>query len=165
MKRQQKPSWEDASVDVTPMLDIVFILLIFFIVTASFLDEVGIDLTQPPPAPAPETTLKVPQILVQLDADNQCWVQGRLRECQYVVSHVQLAKFDQPNGVVILQVHARSDHGAMVLLKDQLDQERFRARIEITHLDANILKETSHERHRLLKARTPNPTSNPIHAY
>ena len=44
---------DEAEVNMTPMLDIVFIMLIFFIVTATFLDETGIDLTQPPP-PAPE---------------------------------------------------------------------------------------------------------------
>jgi len=42
---------DEAEVDMTPMLDIVFIMLIFFIVTATFLDEKGLDFTQAPPAP------------------------------------------------------------------------------------------------------------------
>ena len=48
---RRKSGGEEAEVDMTPMLDIVFIMLIFFIVTATFLDERGVDLTQPPPPP------------------------------------------------------------------------------------------------------------------
>jgi len=51
MRRRRNKTSDEAEVDMTPMLDIVFIMLIFFIVTATFLDERGIDLTQPPPPP------------------------------------------------------------------------------------------------------------------
>ena len=48
---RRKTQGDEAEVNMTPMLDIVFIMLIFFIVTATFLDEKGVDLTQPPPPP------------------------------------------------------------------------------------------------------------------
>ena len=73
MRRNRRNSQPDeADVDMTPMLDIVFIMLIFFIVTATFLDEDGIDLTQPPPPP--DTTPpkdNTPAITVYVNETNQ----------------------------------------------------------------------------------------------
>ena len=54
-KRKRVADADEAEIDLTPMLDVVFIMLIFFIVTATFLDEYGIDLTQPPPPPDDDT--------------------------------------------------------------------------------------------------------------
>ena len=70
MRRRRKTQSDDADVDMTPMLDIVFIMLIFFIVTATFLDETGIDLTQPPPPPdepPPPKPLELEELGIALD--------------------------------------------------------------------------------------------------
>jgi len=67
---------DDGDVDMTPMLDIVFIMLIFFIVTATFLDEEGINLTQPPPPPDSDNTPppENPAITIYVNAQDRCSV-------------------------------------------------------------------------------------------
>ena len=52
MRRARKQQQEESEVNLTPMLDVVFIMLIFFIVTASFVKEAGIDVSRPPAATA-----------------------------------------------------------------------------------------------------------------
>ena len=52
MKRRRSSGEEESEINLTPMLDVVFIMLIFFIVTASFVKEAGIDVTRPPAATA-----------------------------------------------------------------------------------------------------------------
>ena len=61
---------EEASIDLTPMLDVVFIMLIFFIVTASFIKEAGFDVTRPD-APVTESQPEDANILIVVDAKNQ----------------------------------------------------------------------------------------------
>ena len=47
---------EESNIDMTPMLDVVFIMLIFFIVTASFVNESGLDVNRPPTSDGPDPT-------------------------------------------------------------------------------------------------------------
>jgi len=88
-RNRRNQASDDAEVDMTPMLDIVFIMLIFFIVTATFLDEKAIDLTQPPPPPEnpddppPDT----PAITVYVDERDSCSVEGEVKGCDGVLPH------------------------------------------------------------------------------
>ena len=69
---------EDVELNMTPMLDIVFILLIFFIVTATFLQEEGFSMTPPPPCEGPDCgNSDNVVILVQVDGDNRVFVNQR----------------------------------------------------------------------------------------
>ena len=66
---------EESEINLTPMLDVVFIMLIFFIVTASFIKETGIEVVRPG-----ATTAEVPEkgsILVAISAANEIWIDRR----------------------------------------------------------------------------------------
>lgn len=124
---------DDADVDMTPMLDIVFIMLIFFIVTAVFLDETAIDLTQPPPPPddqndpPPENSA----ITVYVDQRDNCSVDGELTGCDRVLLRVESLLADKPNAAIILRLHEQSRHKVLVELKDGIDAAGLNSKIEI----------------------------------
>lgn len=134
MRRGRKNNQADeADVDMTPMLDIVFIMLIFFIVTATFLDETAIDLTQPPPPPdnLPPPPDQPRAITVFVDARNQCSVDERLTGCDRVTLAVERLLADKPGASVILRMDERSQHKILVELKDGLDLGGRSTKIEI----------------------------------
>jgi biopolymer transport protein ExbD len=124
---------DEADVDMTPMLDIVFIMLIFFIVTATFLDETAIDLTQPPPPPedSPPPKDPPPAITVFVDGRNQCAVDGRRTTCDRVTLAVERLLADKPGASVILRMDERSKHELLVDIKDGLDGRGLGSKIEI----------------------------------
>ena len=132
MRRRVRHGGDDADVDMTPMLDIVFIMLIFFIVTATFLDEQGIDITQPPPPPNkdpnPPTT---PAIAVFVDGKNRCSVDGRGSDCDRVVLTVESLLADKPGASIILKVHELADTQHLIGLKDSFDVKGLNSKIEI----------------------------------
>lgn len=130
-RRRNKPS-DEAEVDMTPMLDIVFIMLIFFIVTATFLDERGIDLTQPPPPPddLPDTQPR-PAITVYVDNQDVCVVDGNQTECDRVSLAVERLLADKPGANIILRVNESASHGLLVILKDEFDVKGLGSKIEI----------------------------------
>ena len=133
MRRRIRKGEDEADVDMTPMLDIVFIMLIFFIVTATFLSEQGIDLTQPPPPPddQPENPNPKPAITVYVDGKNQCSVDGRGTECDRVALAVERILADKPGASIILKVNELAAHGNLVYLKDSFDSKGLASKIEI----------------------------------
>lgn len=132
MRRARKQTGDEAEVDMTPMLDIVFIMLIFFIVTATFLDEKGIDLTQPPPPPPTDTpTPPKPAIVVFVNDANLCAVDGFSAECTNVVLAVEKLLAEKANAAVILRMSERAKHKTLVRIKDDLDTAGVASKIEI----------------------------------
>lgn len=132
MRRRRQSGNDDADVDMTPMLDIVFIMLIFFIVTATFLDEQVIDLTQPPPPPPdqPQSDPK-PGITVYVNKNNLCSVDSERTECSRVSSRVESLLAEKPGANIILRVHTEAEHGILVTLKDEFDGKGRTSKIEI----------------------------------
>lgn len=123
---------DDAEVDMTPMLDIVFIMLIFFIVTATFLDEKGVDLTQPPPPPDNDVPSKsTPAITVYVDGRDQCSVDGNRTTCDRVALRVERLLADKPGASVILRLDEGARHELLVGLKSELDVKGLASKIEI----------------------------------
>ncbi len=131
MRRRVRHGGDDADVDMTPMLDIVFIMLIFFIVTATFLDEHGLDLTQPPPAPGPPPEGGPSAISVYVDFANRCSVDGKRSDCDRVALTVESLLADKPGASIILKVHELAETKYLVGLKDGFDQKGLRSKIEI----------------------------------
>ncbi len=132
MRRRRSKGSDEADVDMTPMLDIVFIMLIFFIVTATFLDERGIDLTQPPPPPPdqPDAPSK-PAITIYVDGKSTCSVDNRRTECDRVILDVERLLADKPGANVILRIDKAARHQVLVLLKDELDTAGLQSKIEV----------------------------------
>jgi len=134
MRRSRRTQGGDeGEVDMTPMLDIVFIMLIFFIVTATFLDETGVDLTQPPPPPDDINTppSNNPAITVYVDGRNACAVDGRSTGCDNVLLDVERLLAEKPNAAVILRMDEQAAHRNLIFLKDGLDQKGLSSKIEI----------------------------------
>ncbi|PHQ59257.1 MAG: hypothetical protein COC03_06245 [Robiginitomaculum sp.] len=132
MRRRVRHGGDDADVDMTPMLDIVFIMLIFFIVTATFLDEKGIDITQPPPPPNQDPNdPTTPAISVYVDGKNRCSVDGRGSDCDRVVLTVESLLADKPGASIILKVHELADTQYLIGLKDSFDDKGLNSKIEI----------------------------------
>ncbi|PHS37197.1 MAG: hypothetical protein COA91_10830 [Robiginitomaculum sp.] len=132
MRRRVRHGGDDADVDMTPMLDIVFIMLIFFIVTATFLDEKGIDLTQPPPPPEDDNPpTPKPSISVYVDGKNRCSVDGLGADCDRVILTVESLLADKPGANIILKVHELAANKHLVGLKDSFDAKGRDTKIEI----------------------------------
>ncbi|NNC38545.1 MAG: biopolymer transporter ExbD [Acidimicrobiales bacterium] len=116
-KRRRLSSKLDAGVDMTPMLDIVFIMLIFFIVSAVFLNEKGLDLRQTPPSNSFDVGLTT--IGVYVYADGSALVDGQTLDVSAVPSRVEVLRAERPGAPVSI----RSEYGValekIVFLEDQ----------------------------------------------
>lgn len=116
-RRHSQNQNDEASVDLTPMLDIVFIMLIFFIVTAVFIREPGIDVIRP------DTETDVRQnriaILIAVNEDNEIWIDNREIEPNAVRAVVERMRSENPQGAIVLQADVDSDSGVVVDIIDQ----------------------------------------------
>jgi biopolymer transport protein ExbD len=111
---------DEAQVDMTPMLDIVFILLIFFIVTATFLDVKAMALTEPAPSVEPAPPSRALQVYV--DSKDIIAVDGLIIEPSALPDYIQSQRAERPNLSIILRSDSQASHGMIVALKDSLDQ-------------------------------------------
>ena len=116
--RTHKPA-EEANVDLTPMLDVVFILLIFFIVTSTFAQEETLGL-EPPPPPNPDAPQdqQVPAILIYIDESNLISVNGRPTDIGSVRANIERVRAENPESQVVIQAHPKSKNGTIVLIRD-----------------------------------------------
>lgn len=119
MKFRKRKSLEDVDVDMTPMLDIVFIMLIFFIVSAVFLDETGLSITEPPDSSTNEPSL--PSILVQIDEQDETYIDGTRVQLASVPARVQALRAHEPSAIVSVTANAAASVDTVIFLKDQLD--------------------------------------------
>lgn len=123
---------ESAEINLTPMLDVVFILLIFFIVTSTFAREEAIGL-EPPPPPAPDQLdqPQVPAILIYVDESNLITVNGRLADISSVRANIERVIAETPNSAVIIQAHPKAKSGVIVKIRDEAYNAGFRDRVNI----------------------------------
>ena len=105
---------------MTPMLDIVFILLIFFIVTATFLSEEGIDMRPPPECDENCGEPGPPPIVVQVDGDGVIFVNRTRTDVERVLAAVNRFRAEEPNSAVLLEVHDEAEHGIVVRIWDEM---------------------------------------------
>jgi biopolymer transport protein ExbD len=118
MRRRRARPEEDTSIDMTPMLDIVFIMLIFFIVTATFVKESGIDVTRPDA----ETSVKQSRvgILIAINDNNEVWINRRQVELAAVRANVERLHAENPQGGAVIQADKRAQTGILVDIMDQV---------------------------------------------
>ena len=118
MKRKFSKSDEDTDLDMTPMMDIVFIMLIFFIVTTSFTKEAGIEINRP----GAQTAEKQQQgnILVAISADNEVWIDKREIDVRAVRANIERLHAENLEGAVIVQADKNSKNGVLVQVIDQI---------------------------------------------
>lgn len=115
--RNRKVRETAAEVDLTPMLDVVFILLIFFIVTAVFIQEEVIELEVPPSGPSQAT---LPTILVEVEEDGLVRVNGRASLVTSVRANIERLRAESPQSAVIIQAHPLALNGTILKVRDQI---------------------------------------------
>ncbi len=117
MKRLPKTE-EDNELDLTPMLDVVFILLIFFIVTTSFVKETGIDINRPSATTAEKKSKG--NILIAISANGDIWIDNREIDIRAVRANIQQLKAQYPQSSVIIQADQDARTGKLVKVMDQV---------------------------------------------
>jgi len=97
----QSDNEEDSAIDLTPMLDVVFIMLIFFIVTASFIKESGVEVNRPESQTAAQKDNAT--ILVAISADNSIWIDKRQVDVRAVRANIERLHAESPEGGLVIQ--------------------------------------------------------------
>jgi len=108
---------DENEIDLTPMLDVVFIMLIFFIVTASFIKEAGIDVNRPD-APVTETPPEEANILIVVDANNDIFIDRRHIDPRAVRANIERLHAENPSSSVVIQPSKRSANKMLVAIMD-----------------------------------------------
>ncbi len=107
---------EETEINLTPMLDVVFIMLIFFIVTASFVKEAGIDVNRPD-APTAVMQEKA-NILIAISANNEIWIDRRRVDPRSVRANIERLHAENPQGSVVIQADESSNTKTLVQVMD-----------------------------------------------
>tara|TARA_B100000886_G_scaffold314574_1_gene251963 strand:- start:355 stop:759 length:405 start_codon:yes stop_codon:yes gene_type:complete len=118
LRRKNRVKNEENSLDLTPMMDIVFIMLIFFIVTTSFVKETGVDINRPNAETAERD--EKGNILVAITATNEIWIDKRRVDLKAVRANIERLKIEYPEGSVIIQADKESRSGLLVEAMDQI---------------------------------------------
>jgi len=116
MRKARKREQEESEVNLTPMLDVVFIMLIFFIVTASFVKEAGIDVSRPSAATAERKERG--NILVAITANDQIWMDRRQVDPRALRANLERLHAENPQGSVVIQADKDSKNGLLVEVMD-----------------------------------------------
>ena len=117
MRRKSRAN-DEAEINITPMLDIVFIMLIFFIVTTSFVKEKGLEVSRPSNAPPKEIKKNKGPIVVKIDANGNITMQGRMLERGAVEANMERAKAEKPDSPLIIAAHPEAETDALVTILD-----------------------------------------------
>ena len=117
MRRRSKAN-DEAEINITPMLDIVFIMLIFFIVTTSFVKEKGLEVSRPSNSPPKEIVKKKGPIVVRIDANGNISMKGRMLERKAVEANLEREKAEKPESPLIIAAHPDADTEALVIILD-----------------------------------------------
>ena len=133
MRKKHGADEDEVEVDLTPMLDIVFIMLIFFIVTATFVKEIGLDLNKPSDAPPPDEPTKPKNITMAVTED--CWVrvQGRRIDPGQVSANVQRLMAERPSAQGIIIIEGDAETGCVTEVIDQMKVGGLSGSISLRH--------------------------------
>jgi biopolymer transport protein ExbD len=116
MRRHGIEAEEESEVNITPMLDVVFIMLIFFIVTASFVKESGIDINRPEASTAERKERG--NILVAITESGQIWIDRRQVDVRAIRANIERLHAENPQGAVVIQADQESKNGLLVRVMD-----------------------------------------------
>ncbi|HBS43083.1 MAG TPA: biopolymer transporter ExbD [Oceanospirillales bacterium] len=108
---------EESQIDLTPMLDVVFIMLIFFIVTSTFVKEAGVDVTRPDAETA--TVAESNSIQIGITAQNDIFFDKRPIDTRAVRANVEKALAENPGAAVIIIADRMSNTSALIEVMDQ----------------------------------------------
>ncbi len=119
MRRRHRISErESAEIDLTSMMDVVFIMLIFFIVTTSFVKEAGIEINRPTAASAERQERG--NIMIAVSESGAIWIDQRQVDLRAVRANVERLRAENPEGAVVIQADEGSRTGILVEVMDQV---------------------------------------------
>ncbi|ACI98233.1 MULTISPECIES: ExbD/TolR family protein [Rhodospirillales] len=120
MRAKRHAGGEEPEIDLTPMLDVVFIMLIFFIVTASFIKEAGIDVSRPDAVTA--VVQERANIVVAVTESGEVWINRRQIDRRAIRANIERLHAENPQGAVVITADEKADVGLMVEVMDQARQ-------------------------------------------
>ena len=120
MRRRHSDNTDSAESDVnlTPMLDVVFIMLIFFVVTTSFVKESGVEVNRPSADTAQRQERA--NILVAIRPNGEIWIDGRAVDVRAVRAHIERLRAEFPESQVVIQGDRAAQIGLLVKVMDQI---------------------------------------------
>lgn len=107
---------EDNEINLTPMLDVVFIMLIFFIVTASFIKEAGIDVNRP--EAATRDSMADATILIAISPGDEIWIDKKLVDPRAVRANIERLHAENPKGGIVIQADENSTNEALTVVME-----------------------------------------------
>ena len=107
-----------ANVNLTPLIDMVFILLIFFLVTASFTKESGIDVDRP----TAQTTVRQEQasLIIGITKEGEIWIDNKQVDIRSIRAHIEQLHAQNPEGTVIIMADKNALTGVTIAVLDQV---------------------------------------------
>jgi biopolymer transport protein ExbD len=120
MLKRQLTVEDETEINLTPMLDVVFIMLIFFIVTSSFVKEAGVEVNRPAAATAERR--EQGNILIAITEGGQVWIDRRQVDPRAVRANIERLRAENPQGAVVIQADAQSKNGLLVQVMDAARQ-------------------------------------------
>jgi biopolymer transport protein ExbD len=116
-KRRLQEVEDEIDLNITPMLDIVFIILIFFVVSTSFVKESGVDVSRPSASTAERKERG--NIMIGITADNAVWIDKRQVDIRAVRANIERLHAENPEGAVVIQADRDARTGMLVQVIDQ----------------------------------------------
>jgi biopolymer transport protein ExbD len=116
-----KTEQDENEINLTPMLDVVFIMLIFFIVTATFIRETGLDVNRPDDQQA-QVVQEEGAILVIIDSTDDIWIDNRIIDTRAVRANVERLHAEDPDRPVVIQTAKASSAETLVAVMDAARQ-------------------------------------------
>ena len=107
---------ESEEINLTPMLDVVFIMLIFFIVTATFIKEAGIQVDRPDTFTADQQDDAA--ILIAISANDEIWIDRKEREPQAIRGIIERLHAENPKGSIVIQADEDSTNEKLVMVME-----------------------------------------------
>jgi biopolymer transport protein ExbD len=118
MRRKTSHREEEAEINITPMLDVVFIMLIFFIVTTSFVSEIGVDVNRP--SNQPEQEQKISEVIaIRIERTGKIVIQGRTIDIRAVRANIESSLAAKADAPVVIVADREADAGLLVRVIDQ----------------------------------------------
>lgn len=115
---------EENDINLTPMLDVVFIMLIFFIVTASFIKEAGIDVNRPLALTADKQ--QDASILIAISAADEIWIDRRQVDPRTVRATIERLHAENPKGSIVIQADRESTNEMLTVVMEAAKQSGVR---------------------------------------
>ncbi len=119
MRKHRRHNDDDNEVDMTPMLDIVFIMLIFFIVTTSFVKESAIDINRPKPDQSEQPPSPKRPIIISINETSEIHMNEQLIDIDAIQARIEVARAKKPKASIVVLAHPDAHSGVVVRAVDQ----------------------------------------------